>query len=673
MSIDTTFKVKNGVEVPDAEKLFTTDTPLTSKPSLNLIFNKTEYLDSRITFTRSGPATRTNSRGLIESVAADKARFDYDPITGVSKGLLIEEARTNLLTYSAQFNDASWTKNNVTITADATTAPDGALVADKLVETAANDVHDVRKVGVAASALTIYTQSIYLKSAERTKCELQMFGNAGGSTVSVDLSAVTATTVGAYGGWASASATISVVGNGWYRVTHTVTTNTGLPALTAFVCLRNAAGSASYTGDGTSGMFLWGAQLEAGAFATSYIPSTETFTSRASVGSYFDSTGTLQSASINTARYQYNTSNLSVAPFLLLEEARTNSIRNNTMVGAVSGVPGTTPTNWQTTGISGISYAVSGVGTENGINYIDIRVSGTSTVNSYASSTPDILIAAASGQTWTGSYWMKLVSGSFANTNANLEIREADASQVFLTNTLTPLSLTYVLTRYTQTRTLNNASTAFVSLRFVAQVSIGLAVDFTVRIGLPQLELGAYATSPILTSTAALTRSVDVSSSAASTRGADVARVNTITPWFNEAEGTLYGQAEVTNVQLANRAIIQIARSTSSAQAIYVNISRSADSRRQSGVAASTTQIAYAPTGTATNTKGAIAYKVNDGQGAFDGTVSTVTTTVTLPTALTTMYIGNSDGVNTSLNGWIKRVSYFPRRLSSTELVALTT
>lgn len=92
-----------------------------------------------ITFTRSGAtATRVNSAGLIESVAADTPRFDHDPVTLEAKGLLIEESRTNLCLYSDDFTNAAWTKTNCTAAMTAT-GPDGvANSASTLTATAGN-------------------------------------------------------------------------------------------------------------------------------------------------------------------------------------------------------------------------------------------------------------------------------------------------------------------------------------------------------------------------------------------------------------------------------------------------------------------------------------------------------------------------------------------------------
>ena len=80
----------------------------TVSPTLNLNFAAAGRLDSRVTFTRSSTATYTNQIGLIQSAAVNEPRFDYDPVTLAARGLLVEESRTNLLTYSEQFDNAAW-------------------------------------------------------------------------------------------------------------------------------------------------------------------------------------------------------------------------------------------------------------------------------------------------------------------------------------------------------------------------------------------------------------------------------------------------------------------------------------------------------------------------------------------------------------------------------------
>jgi hypothetical protein len=191
-------------------------------------------------------------------------RFDYDPVTLAAKGLLIEEQRTNILLYSEQLDNAAWIKSNATITANATTSPDGTANAEKLVENTANAQHFVLQLP-SATASTAYTFTVYLKAAERTRAAL--IDSGGSSATSVfDLSS------GAVVSTSNCTASVSSSGNGWYRCSITFTSAVGQTGVNARVFLVNTGTNTTYTGDGTSGIFVYGAQLEAGAFATSYIP-----------------------------------------------------------------------------------------------------------------------------------------------------------------------------------------------------------------------------------------------------------------------------------------------------------------------------------------------------------------------------------------------------------------
>jgi len=80
------------------------------RPTLNLDFANTKRLDPRITFTRTTTGTYVGSDGLIKTAAIDEARFDHDPATGESLGLLIEESRTNLDTNSETLEDWDFTQ-----------------------------------------------------------------------------------------------------------------------------------------------------------------------------------------------------------------------------------------------------------------------------------------------------------------------------------------------------------------------------------------------------------------------------------------------------------------------------------------------------------------------------------------------------------------------------------
>ena len=385
-----------------------------------------------------------------------------------------------------------------------------------------------------------------------------------------------------------------------------------------------------------------------------------TFT-RASTATYFDATGTLQSAAIDAPRFDYDPDTLAARGFLI-EEARTNGIRNNTMQGAVA--PSTFPTNWQTVPVAGITATIVGTGTQNGITYLDVRVSGTPTFSSFYNLVPDILVAGASGQTWTGSFWASLVAGSLTNTTPNIEIRESDAAQGFLANTISAVSVTSTLTRYSQTRTLNNASTAFVSVRFVWQVTNGLPVDFTLRIGLPQLEQGAFATSVIPTTTTALTRS------------ADVASVNTLSPWFNASESTLYAEVLLASIPPSGTFPTYVGlNSGTSAELISLSSNGFGNHRVsvRSGGAGLWDVNAGGSIVAGTPSKWALAVASGSQAACANGGSVATNSTAGLPTGINAMRIGAQSTVAAVVGAaWIRRVTYYPRKLSSAELQAIT-
>jgi len=207
------------------------------------------------------------------------ARFDYDPVTLAPRGLLIEEQRANLLTYSAEFDNAAWTKSNATATANTIAAPDGTTTADTLAEDTATGVHSYAQTFSATSG-TSYALSGFFKNGDGRYVQL-LFGSAGHGTTAFanfDLQAGTVGTVGA-----TATATITNFGNGWYRcsIVSTATATTS-SASGQFVHITSATSARAENYTGTSKfIYGWGAQLEARAFATSYIPTVASQVTRA--------------------------------------------------------------------------------------------------------------------------------------------------------------------------------------------------------------------------------------------------------------------------------------------------------------------------------------------------------------------------------------------------------
>ncbi len=234
-----------------------------------------EQRSSVTAYTPTTTAPITNYVPVLLSAANNVARFDHNPVTGESLGLLIEEQRTNLLTRSEEFNDAAWTKLNSTITADTVVTPNGTLTGDKLVEdTTASNTHEVVSGSISFTSGTSYALSVYAKAAERSAFSFVRSGT-GGASARFDLSNLTTTSI-----VGSPTLSINPVGNGWFRCTMSWTAG-ATASRTHSIRLENPFGTDSYTGDGTSGIYIWGAQLEVGAFPTSYIPTTTAAATRA--------------------------------------------------------------------------------------------------------------------------------------------------------------------------------------------------------------------------------------------------------------------------------------------------------------------------------------------------------------------------------------------------------
>lgn len=232
--------------------------PVAATFSLNFLSGA---LNAGVTFTRAlATATRVNASGLIESVAADTARFNHNPITLARLGLLIEETRTNQVEYSQDISQGYWAKTNTQVSAGTITAPDGTSTAQKLEEANTSNIFFLRRdFSVSAGQQTM---SFFAKKAERSVVWATL---DGGSNVGwFDLNAGTC---GITGGVAS----IQAFPDGWYRCVYTGSTGT---TSNMFVFLgTNATDTYVHTGVVGYGAYIWGLQLETSAsFSTSYIP-----------------------------------------------------------------------------------------------------------------------------------------------------------------------------------------------------------------------------------------------------------------------------------------------------------------------------------------------------------------------------------------------------------------
>lgn len=257
------------------------------RPTLDLNFAATKTLDRRITFTRDSIGTYIDELGIVKYASNNTPRFEHDPVTGESLGLLIEESRTNQMIYSSDITGD--TAQNGTITGDATTAPDGTTTADKYAANSTNGIHrvDMPFTSGQITNSTVYTFSVFVKANGYDKLHIRYAGyNADDHGLGYDLSDGT-TFAGKFDGTSSLGAVTSssmiAYPNDWYRCSFTFTTAADATSGVAqtLYYISNSESTTNFAGDGSSGMYFWGAQMEVGSFPTSYIPTSGSTVSRA--------------------------------------------------------------------------------------------------------------------------------------------------------------------------------------------------------------------------------------------------------------------------------------------------------------------------------------------------------------------------------------------------------
>ncbi len=266
-----------------------------------LVLSTTTKTTCALAFVDSGSATRGASSTSTGSVKVFRAQnetgdiaTDYIPTTtaAVSVGpvsglprldylnstcpkLLLEPQRSNLVTFSEQFNNAAWTKLNATVTANAAASPDGYVNADKLIANSGAVLSSISNYALqaitkAASAIQ-YTYSVFAKQSGLNRISIFAQGTSAANHAIVTISLVNgtiSTAAASAGTFTGASASVSDYGNGWYRCALVFTTNTD----TALTVRNIPTDSTLTTGNGTDGILIYGAQLEQASYATSYIP-----------------------------------------------------------------------------------------------------------------------------------------------------------------------------------------------------------------------------------------------------------------------------------------------------------------------------------------------------------------------------------------------------------------
>jgi hypothetical protein len=565
-----------------------------------------------------------------------------DTATRVASNGLIERVRTNLALQSQTFDNASWVKAFATITANATTAPDGTLTADKLIANIGYDpvsaTGNLRQTNIVAT--NTHTISLYAKAAEFTSIRFRE-NFIVGAFLTIDLTNGSITGAGSQ----YINPTATAVGDGWYRISFVTPATADLDKYSIRV---------ANTGDGTSGVFIWGFQYEVSDFGpTDYIATT---TAAVSVGPV-----------ANVPRLDYLGSS---CPRLLLEPQRTNAITFSEQMNNAAWIKNVNAAVTANQAISPDGYQnadlVSNTLVGGGMDYYQLLTGSASTTYTYsvfvkaATHTKCALrafVGATSPFTTTPAAYFDLATASVIQsygsaTNAKIEAVGSNGwyrvSMTFPTIgtshylNLFPLSDTYTL----------SASNAPLNYSSTGGVYFWGA----------QYEIGAYATSYINTLGAAVTR------------GVDSCYKTGISSLIGQTEGTLFADIEINanNTDNFNR-LLSVGNGTSSNRILIL---------------AENTEVFrfYVQTGGAlqvdivTSTsifggrhKVAFAYKANDFIAYVDGVQVGSDTSGTVPNT-TNVYLGTHESGSTQpLEGLVQQALLFKTRLTNAQLAELTT
>ena len=257
-------------------------------PALDLTFaNKKSLVDrisgnNLITFTRASTATYVGADGLIKSAAVNEPRFDHDPTTGESLGLLVEEARTNGILYSGSISSSTRIPRASIITENIILAPNGSLEGAKLAESTSStrfrEMDYTNSGTISPFGTGNITVSIFVKKGERDVIFMGNYNSTPSHWIGFNLTTETFFTVSGY--TPPVSYNFQRFPGGWYRIWYTVNlTVNSSPRIDVTTGIDEQF--TSYTGDGSSGIYVWGQCVEKGSFPTSYIPTTTATVTRA--------------------------------------------------------------------------------------------------------------------------------------------------------------------------------------------------------------------------------------------------------------------------------------------------------------------------------------------------------------------------------------------------------
>jgi hypothetical protein len=604
-------------------------------PSLSLDFASVKKLDPRISFSRP-------------------------TVGGYYDGKTVSLAEQNLLPYSQEFDNAAWLKGNASVTANTTAAPDGSTTADSLNEGTATAAHLTEVVQTPVPNAN-YAYSCFAKDIDGVYLVLAIRGAVSNyASATFNLSTGTVDSSGAAGtGFAVSSTSIVDVGDGWYRCVLNLVVGTTLNSPRNFVSMWDGVASIgtsglySYTGTSRS-IAIWGAQIEQRSSVTAYTPTTTQ-----PITNYIP---TLLSAPANVARFDHNpTTGESLG--LLVEEQRTNLATYSedfasgddegvTFAAAVN--PSGTINNCKVIVNSGQTFPTLGTR----VKRLTSAVGNTDTASVFAKAGEyDSIRLEAVADNNSG----RFVRGVFNLSNGTVTTSQGGDATWFsgLSATIKEVgngwyrcSITFKVEPST-----NFARPYWQPADSVATTGDGYSGVFMFG---AQLEAGAFPTSYIKTEASQVTRSADL----ASMTGTN------FSSWYRADEGTLYAEGRSALISTSS-AIAGISNNSNFNRTLEISIAP-----RLINVNSNVNDVSLSGSALTANVfaKLAASAQLNNFAFSVNGATPLTDTSGIVPSNVNGLAIGRNlygTALN-ALNGTIKKIAYYPARLTNAQLQALT-
>jgi len=613
---------------------------------MRLTATRTSVTSSGSSGTPSVPSFTLNlnfaeSKSLTDSVSGNNLTTFSRASSGTYVGSdgLIKTTHVNLLTYSEKFDNASWVKTNVSVTANSVAAPDGTFTADFLAENTAAGLHQLETSSNLYTAVVNepYTYSIYVKPNGRNEIGLG-YRDAGLTIFNLSTNSITIVQhIGAGGSITNNS--IEALSNGWYRISSTIVDQAPY-GRRAEVFLCNS-GSSSYTGNGSSGAYVWGYQVEEGTTATDYIPTTN-----------------LPSGAPRFDHDPVTGESLG----LLVEESRTNFLRYTNNIGNA-------PNPYWIQSSSGVNVIPNAALSPDGQNNATFVQEDSSNTSHYIRHPAFHIPSNKTSTVFTYSVYVK------PNGRTNITFYNDVGATLSRFNLDNPSSNVEIFpngwyrlsSQYTSDPNNPQNTSFFIGMEdsvytgnfYGSKPYQGNGVSGFYVWG-AQCEEGSFPTSYIPTSGSTVTRSPDI----VSIEGTN------FSSWYNQSEGTVYVDFDKATTERQQTFAISDGTQVNRMSVYYSNNTAVSYIGSPAGGYDQSVYIASSPL---LSSEYILGYSSGNTKPAIDGNLGTVITEPNLPTN-TTLFLGRREAGDAlyMLNGHISRLAYFPTRKTDQELVNMT-